>query len=179
VIWDSTPFYIRQAENQSVARINLNGHYPGNCVLVLIGVTFKGEIVFGSDLVRSTSYDANTYLDTMYLHPQHPYERNVGDGHFSTCPNFDTPPKKPQNGHLSQLELFYCQIIQLVRSRVEHVNEVIKHRHTMFKQDYAGTAEHLQVFVRITLHASALMIRNQRDNGNFKYDGYGWWPHSP
>lgn len=40
--------------------------------LVLTAITFTGQLIFGSDLMRSTAYDAHIYQETEHLHPQLP-----------------------------------------------------------------------------------------------------------
>ena len=48
-----------------------HGHADWPCLLVLLGINFKGDIVFISGLHRSTAYDANIFEDTRHLHPQY------------------------------------------------------------------------------------------------------------
>ena len=75
-------------------------------------------------------------------------------------------------------EAIYNKWLQLVRSRVEHLNSVVK-QHQMFKgEPYRGWVKNLSCFVKITLHASAAEIRQrEKKNGAPRYAGYGWWPH--
>ena len=75
-------------------------------------------------------------------------------------------------------EAIYNKWLQLVRSRVEHLNSVVK-QHQMFKgEPYRGWMKNLSCFVKITLHASAAEIRQrEKKNGAPRYAGYGWWPH--
>eukprot|EP00615_Pteridomonas_danica_P004974 CAMPEP_0114354694 /NCGR_PEP_ID=MMETSP0101-20121206/19677_1 /TAXON_ID=38822 ORGANISM="Pteridomonas danica, Strain PT" /NCGR_SAMPLE_ID=MMETSP0101 /ASSEMBLY_ACC=CAM_ASM_000211 /LENGTH=234 /DNA_ID=CAMNT_0001496301 /DNA_START=225 /DNA_END=926 /DNA_ORIENTATION=+ len=173
VMWDSTPFFIQQARHWQTARMNNNGHYPGNCYLVLVGITFKGEIVYASELSRATSRDSALFMQSRALHPQNSWEMNIGDSHFDVCPHFDTPPQRHGGRHLTVLESVYYNMIQLPRSRIETMNHVIK-SHAMFKQTYRGYVENLSVFVKISMHAAALVIRTNREHGSFRYQGFGW-----
>lgn len=88
VLWDTTCIRVQKAADWTVARYNVNGHYDFPCFLVLIGITFLGDIVYASGLLRSTSYDAHSFEDTKHMHPQQAWERNIGDGHFGTLPRF-------------------------------------------------------------------------------------------
>lgn len=62
-----------------------------------------------------------------------------------------------------------------MRARVEHLNTVLK-QHTMFGgEPYRGWARNLAVFVKISLHASAVEVRMRGNIDGPRYDGYG--PH--
>ena len=121
-IWDSTCMRVQRSPDWGLARNVVNGHYDFPCFLVLIAITFTGELVFGSELFRVNSYDAHTFMDTRHLHPQLPFERNLGDGHFRTVPRFDTPFQKDGGRMLLPHELIWNKWVQLPRSRVEHLN---------------------------------------------------------
>jgi len=178
VIWDSTCMRVQRATQWQYSRFVVNGHYDFPCFLVLIGITLTGDLVFGSDLFRVNAYDAHLFEDTRHLHPQLPHELNIGDGHFATCPGFSTPVQKIGGRQLTVAEAIYNKWLQLVRSRVEHLNTVVK-QHQMFKgEPYRGWVKNLSCFVKITLHASAAEIRQrEKKNGAPRYAGYGWWPH--
>ena len=109
--------------------------------------------------------------------PQLPHELNIGDGHFATCPAFSTPAQKTGGRQLTLREQIWNQWVQLVRSRVEHLNTVIK-QHQMFKgEPYRGWMKNLACFVKVTLHATAVEIRKREERDGPRYAGYGWWPH--
>ncbi len=67
VIWDTTCFRVQKSRDWTFARNNCNGHHDFPCYLVLIGITFLGQIVFASGLMRSIAYDAHIYEDTYHL----------------------------------------------------------------------------------------------------------------
>ena len=74
-------------------------------------------------------------------------------------------------------EQIWNQWVQLVRSRVEHLNTVIK-QHQMFKgEPHRGWMKNLACFVKVTLHATAVEIRKREERDGPRYAGYGWWPH--
>ena len=99
------------------------------------------------------------------------------DGHFATCPAFSTPAQKTGGRQLTLREQIWNQWVQLVRSRVEHLNTVIK-QHQMFKgEPYRGWMKNLACFVKVTLHATAVEIRKREERDGPRYAGYGWWPH--
>ena len=98
---------------------------------------------------------------------------NIGDGHFATVGNFHTPCQAVGGRQLEIWEQIYNDYLQLVRSRVEHVNTVFK-RHGMFKGvPFRGYVCNLAAFVKIAAHGSAA---EQRVRGD-RYSGYGWWAH--
>ena len=109
--------------------------------------------------MRSTAYEAHIYEDTYFEHPQLPWELNIDDDHFATCLSFFTRIQAT-NGHvLTALETTWNEWIQLVRSRVEHINTVIKN-HRMFKgEPYRGYVRNLRVFVKVSCHGAAAQLR--------------------
>lgn len=179
VIWDTTCFRVQKSRDWTFARNTCNGHYNFPCYLVLVGVTFLGQIVFASGLMRSIAYDAHIYEDTYHLHPQFDWEMNIGDGHFATCHHFFTPEQKVGGRALSPIEDTWNEWLQLPRSRIEHLNSVIK-SHAMFGgEPFRGWVRNLKAFVNISLHGAALQMRvNQRLRGD-RYAGFGPWAHGP
>jgi hypothetical protein len=89
-----TCFRVQKSKDWTFGRYVVNGHYDFPCFLVLIGMTFTGQIVYASSFQRSTAYDSHIFEDTHHEHHQFDWEMNIGDGHFGTCPNFFTPIKK-------------------------------------------------------------------------------------
>ena len=139
--------------------------------------TFTVQLVFGSNLARSTAYDAHIYEETSHLHPQGPRELNIGDGHFATCRRFFTPVAATGGRVLTPKEVTWNEWVQLVRSRVEHLNTVLKN-HRMFKgEPYRGWVRNLKLFVRISLHGAAAEIRARTRRDGDRYAGFGPWPH--
>lgn len=177
-IWDTTKLAVQQPGQQGVFRLVHNGHYDGDCFLVLLGVTFTGHLVSYNGLHRPTAYDAHIFDDTTHLHPQHPSEMNIGDCHFSTCANFATPAPKPPGQHRSIQDQIWNNYLQLPRSRIETMNTVFKN-HGMFKKGgvFRGQVNHLAVYAKITAHATAVELRVRREQDGPRYRPYGWWPH--
>ena len=99
---------------------------------------------------------------------------NLGDCHFATIANFHTPAQRTGGRILNATEKLWNKMLQLVRSRVEHINTVLKD-HAMFKQKYRGYVRNLWAFVKITGHATAVRIRHRTSD---RYAGYGWWKHN-
>jgi hypothetical protein len=58
VIWDTTCFRVQKSRDWTFARNTCYGHYNFPCYVVLVGVTFLGQIVFASGLI---AYDAHIY----------------------------------------------------------------------------------------------------------------------
>jgi hypothetical protein len=173
VIWDTTCFRVQKPKDWTFGRYVVNGHYDFPCFLILIGMTFTGQIVYSSGFQRSTAYDAHIFEDTRYEHPQFDWEMNIGDGHFGTCPNFFTPIKKHGGRLLTAQETTWNEWIQLPRSRIEHINTVVKN-HRMFKgEPFRGWIRNFRVFVNISVHGAAAELRAR---GN-RYAGFGPWAH--
>ena len=159
VLWDTTCFRVQKPSDWTFGRYVVNGHFDFPCFLVLTGITFTGHLVYASGLMRSTAYDASIFRDTTHEHPQFPWELNIGDGHFSTCANFFTPTQAIGGRQLSSQEVTWNEWLQLVRSRVEHLNTVVKN-HRMFKgEPYRGWVRNLKVFVKISTHGAAAQLR--------------------
>ena len=130
----------------------MNGRYDFPCLLVLTAVTFTGELVYASEFLRSTSYDAHSFIDTRHMHPQFRWERNLGDGHFACVPRFFTPIQKIGGRTLNAEEEDWNETLQLPRSRVKHINDVIKN-HRLFKgEPYRGWIQNYALFVKIVNH---------------------------
>ena len=178
-LWDTTCIRVQKPKDWTFGRYVVNGHYDFPCFLVMTAVTMTGQLVYGSGLMRSTAYDAHIYFDTVHEHPQHSWELNIGDGHFSTCPAFFTPIKNQQGQVLTPQEVTWNEWLQLVRSRVEHVNTVIKN-HRMFKgEPFRGYIRNLKVFVNVSLHGAAAQLRADELGMGARYTGYGPWAHDP
>ena len=159
--------------------ITLFSPLPYACPQVLTGVTFLGDRVFARGLLRETSYDAHSFTDTMHLHPQQPWERNLGDCHFETLERFFTPVQNQPGRVRTAAEEEYNAMLQHVRARVEHINRTIK-AHAMFTGvPYRGYVRNLAVFVKITLHATAELLRQRRIKFGPRYEGFGPHWHNP
>ena len=143
----------------------------------MVGITFTGHLVFASKLSKSTAYDSRIYHDSRHLHPQFDWEQNIGDGHFSTTPQFFVPAARTNGRALTPTEITWNEWIQLVRARIEHLNNVFKN-HRMFKgEPFRGKAESLKLFVNISLHGAAVEIRARSRRDGPRYPGYGPWAH--
>jgi hypothetical protein len=128
-------------------------------------------------LCKSTSYDAWIFDDSRHLHPQFPYEQNLGDGHFSTCASFLTPVQAVGGRMLTATENTWNEWLQMPRSRVEHVNKVIK-KHAMFTGlPFRGFVRNLKVFVNVSIHGAAAELRNRNRRDGPRYAGFGPWAH--
>ena len=97
---------------------------------------------------------------------------------FAVCAQFDTPAQKIGGRMLTALEQLWNSWLQLPRSRIEHLNTVIKN-HAMFNgAPFRGWVQNLAVFVKITLHVTAEDIRQRRRVFREpRYAGFGWWKH--
>lgn len=150
---------------------------PIGSYLVLIGITFTGQLVYASGLCRSTARDSRIFDETSHEHPQNDWEMNIGDGHFDTCPSFFTPAQKTGGRVLSAEEVTWNEWIQLVRSRVEHINTVVKNHRMLKGEPYRGWVRNLKLFVRISLHGAAAELRARAQRDGDRYAGFGPWPH--
>ena len=98
-------------------------------------------------------------------------------GHFATCARFFTPAQKTGGRALTSREIMWNEWLQLERSRVEHINTVIKN-HRMFKgEPYRGWVRNLKIFVRISLHGAAAELRHRAQRDGDRYPGFGPWAH--
>jgi len=152
------------------------GHYDFPCFLVLIGITFTGHIVFASGLCRSVAYDAHIFDDTQHLHPQYDWELNLGDGHFSTCARFLTPVQAIGGRALTVQETTWNEWLKMPRSRIEHINSVVKN-HRMFKgEPFRGWVRNLKVFVNVSWRSRR--TKSPRSRSMRSYAGFGPWPRN-
>ena len=125
------------------------------------------------------SWTAHSFTDTKHLHPQQPWERNLGDCHFETLERFFTPVQNQPGRVRTAAEEEYNAMLQHVRARVEHINRTIK-AHAMFTGvPYRGYVRNLAVFVKITLHATAELLRQRRIKFGPRYEGFGPHWHNP
>lgn len=75
------------------------------------------------------------------------------------------------------MEVTWNEWLQVVRSRVEHINTVIKN-HRMFKgEPFRGWERNLKLFVKISLHGAAVELRARAQRDGDRYPGFGPYPH--
>ena len=100
-------------------------------------------------------------------HPRHHWEYWLGDGVYEVVQRMLVPFRKqriPGPGRaryfpLTQFELWANKKLAYVRGRVEHVNAMVVN-HDMFEgRPYRGMLDYLYVYVAITVHLTALVIR--------------------
>ena len=127
---------------------------------------FSWTNVLANGLMRSIAYDSLTMIifTRIYIISTHSLIWEIiGDGHFATCLHFFYTWAKVYGRAFAPLEDMWNKWLQLPRSRIEHLNSVIK-SHAMFSGDpYRGWVRNLKAFVNISLHGAALEMRvNQR-----------------
>ena len=88
-----------------------------------------------------------------------------------------TPAQATAGRVLSAQENTWNEWLQLVRSRVEHLNALIKN-HRMFKgEPYRGWVRNLKMFVNISYNGAAAELRARTQRDGDRYPGFGPWAH--
>ena len=79
---------------------------------------------------------------------------------------------------LTALEQLWNSWLQLPRSRIEHLNTVIKNHASLMAHPSGAGCKTSRSFVKITLHVTAEDIRQRRRIFREpRYAGFGWWKH--
>ena len=97
-----------------------------------------------------------------------------GDGIYYVCSRLLVPHRKPRNGSLTRRQIIENDLFAEARSAIEQVNALVVH-HAMFEgRNYRGDTSLLGVFLKITVHATALYIRIrvylELDHGRIGYN---------
>lgn len=182
---DTMPIFINKSCNSNIAMATYNGRYKENLFKVQVVIDFLGRIVFYSGPHIGSKYDGHLFTETDHLHPREDWEMVLGDGHYSSIPNFITPFKKPRNGNLfkfykglliflgslNQQQKQFNKVLSHYRARVEHTNWEIQ-CHGMFRQIYRGSYEVLNSSLSIIINT--INVKRKRE---IKYNKVGPWSH--
>jgi len=167
---DSFPLYFQQPKNSTLRKGFYNAKYGGCIIKYLIIIDCLGRIIFFHGPWGGCSYDGHIFNATAILHPLKPWERLLGDGHFTVCPGVLSPYRKPLSTHN---EATFNAVLSFYRSRVEHVIGYLK-RHAMFSTPFRGNIGVLSKSMKLAAHTS-----NVRLKSHARYRPVGPWPHGP
>ena len=95
------------------------------------------------------------------------------------CANFFTPTQAIGGRQLSTQEVTWNEWLQLVRSRVEHLNTVVKNHRMINGEPYRDWVRNLKVFLKISTHGAAAQLQASAATRLARYDGFGPWAHCP
>lgn len=140
---------------------------------VQMACTFLRDIIFLSGPHAGAECDGTlgvNHVDTLDFETN---EMWLGDGIYYVCSRLLVPHRKPRNGSLTRRQIIENDLFAEARSAIEQVNALVVH-HGMFEgRNYRGDTSLLGVFLKITVHATALYIRM----GYSRLPGVGPWSH--
>lgn len=95
---DTFPVFIQQPEKWETAKEFYNGKYKHTCVKFMMAVDFIGRIIYFDGSFFGAKYDGHLWIQNgkRFLNK----ELFLGDQHFSTCEQFITPYRAPNNANL-------------------------------------------------------------------------------
>lgn len=147
--------------------------YESCIVKVQMACTFLKDIIFYSGPHFGAESDQTlgvNHVDTLQFLP---FEMWLGDGVYYVCRRLIVPHRTPRNGCLTRRQIIENDLFGAARGVIEQANALIVH-HAMFEgRRYRGDLDYLGVFLKITIHMTALYIRM----GYGRLPGVGPWSH--
>ena len=138
-----------------------------------LGITFAGEIILFSGPHLGTTPDNMIWETTWDLHPFFDWEIWLADLGYVGCEGLLHKYKKPKDRVLSYRQVFFNNVHEHVRNRVEQIVSVIK-QHRMYTQGvYQGSFARLQACVKVTGHVTAAELRMSGP----RFECFGPWDH--
>jgi hypothetical protein len=109
-----------------------------------------------------------------HSHKHHKYIHHIilvqSDHTTTPCLNYTT-----RYGDLTEHQQEYNNLFGHARACVEHVNSFCIYSHALFHgRPFIGTFENLHAYTAITIHTTALFIRQAPSH---QLPGFGWWAH--
>lgn len=147
--------------------------YEACVVKVQMACTFLRDIIFFSGPHAGAECDGTlgvNHVDTLDFEPN---EMWLGDSIYYVCSRLIVPHRKPQNGCLTRHQIIENDLFAEARSAIEQVNALIVHHLAFEGRNFRGDTSLLGVFLKITIHATALYIRM----GYARLPGVGPWSH--
>jgi hypothetical protein len=138
----------------------------------MLGVTFMGTIVHYTGLHLGTHPD-NIILD-MYPPALLPWEWGLGDGAFKANRHILVKYIQPDDGLLTEQQVYFNTIFNYWRLRVEHIIGEVKN-HDMLRGVFRGSIDLLQACVDITVHLTNVKLKFALP----RYETCGPWGHTP
>ena len=176
---DVFPVYVPAAHDFAVRQLLFQPKYDACVLKIQLGISFMGNIILWTGPHLGTTSDVTIWEQTWAYHPFFPWEWWLADlgyvGAFGLLYKWKRAGQQqgqPPPPQLTPLELFYNNVHEFYRHRIEQIVDVVKSHRLFANHVYRGSAEHLLPLLTIVGHATALELRMRQ---HFK--SYGPWQH--
>ena len=170
-IVDVFPVPVPCGQNFGMASLFYQPKYEMTCLKYQVGISLLGDIILFTGPNLGVASDANIWENSWADHPFFGWERWLADLGYEGCTGliykFKHPPILPH-------QVFYNNLQEWVRNRVENVIGVIKKHRIFLKGIYQGTYEHLVPLIHIVGHVTAYELRLYSP----RFHVYGPWRHT-
>ena len=176
---DVFPVYVPAAHDFAVRQLLFQPKYDACVLKIQLGISFMGNIILWTGPHLGTTSDVTIWEQTWAYHPFFPWEWWLADlgyvGAFGLLYKWKRAaqqPGQPPPIQLTPQELFYNNVHEFYRNRIEQIVDVVKSHRLFANLVYRGSAEHLLPLLTIVGHATALELRMRQ-----RFKSYGPWQH--
>ena len=176
---DVFPVYVPAAHDFAVRQLLYQPKYDACVLKIQLGISFLGNIILWTGPHLGTTSDVTIWEQTWAYHPFFSWEWWLADvgyvGAFGLVYKWKRAaqqPGQPPPPQLTPQELFYNNIHEFYRNRIEQIVDVVRSHRLFANHVYRGSAEHLLPLLTIVGHATALELRMRQ-----RFKSYGPWQH--
>ena len=178
-IVDTFPIYVPAPHDFAQRQLLFQPKYDACVLKMQLGISFMGNIILWTGPHFGTTADITIWEQTWVAHPFLPWEWWLADlgyvgalGLLYKWKRAAQQPRQPPPPALTPLQLFYNNVHEFYRNRVEQIVAVVKSHHLFADNVFKGSAEHLFPLVTIVGHVTALELRMRQH-----FETFGPWQH--
>ena len=170
---DTFPVYVPSPRRYALSRLLYQPKYKDTVLKYQLGITFSGEIILFTGPHLGTTPDNEIWETTWAHHPFFDWEVWLADLGYVGCEGLLYKYKKAAGQTLTERQIFFNNVHEHVRNRVEQIVAVVK-QHRMFEQGvYRRSFALLEACVKVTGHVTAAELRMRGP----RFVSYGPWDH--
>ena len=148
--------------------------YGYTCLKWQLGISLKGDIIMWSGPHLGIAADSTIWEETWDEHPFYGWERWLADLGYVGCMGLLYKYKRDGGRQLNRAEVYFNNLQEFVRNRIENVVSQLK-RHRLFQKGaYSGSMDHLIPLVKIVGHVTAYEVHEVGP----RFTCYGPWTHN-
>jgi len=179
-IVDVFPVYIPKSHDWDIARYNFQPKYDACVFKIQLGISLMGNIILWTGPHLGCQWDGTIWEQTWQEHPFYPWEWWLADLGYLGCLGLLYKYKKqeqhagqPPPPPLTVRQLFYNNVHEWYRGRVEQIVDVIKSHRLFAPRVYQRSYHTLVPLLKIVGHVHAFELRARQ-----RFDTYGPWQHT-